>query len=59
MDTKYTQAEFDAAVEAAQLQGWQDCLRQVRGSVEGYPYHGGDIEIMTAIDRIVKSALAQ
>lgn len=45
---------LDRYVEEAEHKGWLDCLRNVQGSIEGYPNHGGDIEIMKGIERIVE-----
>lgn len=45
---------LDRYVEEAEHKGWLDCLRNVQGSIEGYPNNGGDIEIMKGIERIVE-----
>jgi hypothetical protein len=41
-------------LRAAELRGWQSCLDAVRGSLVGYPNAGGDIEIMTQVERICR-----
>lgn len=37
--------------EAAEHKGWCDALRNVLASIEGYPNAGGDISIMSALER--------
>lgn len=36
--------------------GWCQALDSVRGSLRGYPEHGGDIEIMTEVEKIAAAA---
>lgn len=37
---------------AAELEGWLDCLRNVRGSLRDHPDLGGDTEVMAEVERI-------
>ena len=46
-------------IYAAESKGWQKCLDCVRDSISDYPHAGGDIEIMTAIERIELEAYWQ
>jgi hypothetical protein len=34
--------------------GWQDCLDSVVGSLRGYPNHGGDIDVMHEVERLIE-----
>jgi hypothetical protein len=38
-------------IKDAEFAGWSQCLESVRGSIEGYPHAGGDVEIMTALEK--------
>lgn len=49
---------LDDVIKSAELRGAQRMLDTIRGSLEGYPNLGGDIEVMEAVDRIIKEAIA-
>ena len=48
----------EAWVKEAEFRGWQQCLQSVRGSLRNYPHAGGDIEIMTEVERLLEEARA-
>jgi hypothetical protein len=47
---------LDKHDEEMQHKGWVDCLRNVVASLEGYPNHGGDIDVMKALDKLLAEA---
>ena len=47
------------AHDLGQEEGWRDCLDAVRASIVEYPNGGGDIVIMTEIERIEREAYWQ
>lgn len=51
----YSRGVMDG-ISLGRIEGWQDCLRMVRGSIKGYPDHGGDQAIMDAIQKIEDAA---
>lgn len=45
------------ACEQARINGGQEMLGMVVGSLRGYPHLGGDIEVMREVDRLIKEAI--
>jgi hypothetical protein len=46
-------------LERVQHDAFQEMLRMVVGSLKGYPNAGGDIEVMTEVERIRRDAVAE
>jgi hypothetical protein len=46
-------------IAQAEQKGWTDCLRHVQASLEGYPNHGGDVEVMKVVSNLIAQATAE
>jgi hypothetical protein len=56
-DQRFLLAAYDKALEA-ENQAANRMLDSIRGSLQSYPIGGGDIGVMTEVERIVKEAVA-
>lgn len=47
------------ALERVRLEGWQDAISAVRASLKDYPNLGGDVQIMTEVERLRREAQSE
>jgi hypothetical protein len=55
-EPKLTESKVDPIYGGGYIDGWQQAIGSILGSLRGYPNAGGDINIMREVERIVRES---